>query len=504
MSILRNIGVFVAAILFAKGIGFLQSFVLAKTLLPAGFGIWVTLLLIIAYSPIVCLGAMETMLKKVPYHLARHEDHLVRETESGVFGMAVLTISVLVLVGVSTWLFGIRLFGIHSSLLLLTFLAAGINNVTYYFYWRFTAHENFKSVAFLDALRAVVAFALIAGLACLWGLRAAVIGYVLHETVMCVTAAFTNIRAHGWPGVSFNRALLWRIVLVGFPITILWWTLTLQATVDRVVLGSMLGPKAVGYFGLGISLVGGLALVPMAVGRVLYPRINSEFGKASDADSIKSLVLAPTLALGTLLANMQAVLLLAAPLLYNNLLPKYMPGLPAGQILLLGSFFACLIRNGANYLIATNRERVVLKYIVATLVFNIITDIAFVKIGWYIEGVALGTALAGLLLATLVWRRVLIALGFPEARLWWKIFQLYLPIVLLTSASAGLWLIRPSIFREWSAQDALRGIGLLVFVDLALWCFPAYRKEMPGWKDTLWEQLRSVVMSATRFANLLV
>ena len=486
MSVFKNISYFLAAAVLSKPLGFLLAFALAKSLGPQNFGVWVTLMLIISYSPIVCLGTVETLLKQVPYYLGRQESRQIQEVEKSVMGSLVL--SALIVVGLALLaplvLPSVSL-GVDSSLVVMMLIATAIGYFSAFFYNRFAAYENFKAAGAMDFLRSVLALLFVGGMAWLWGLRGAVAGWLTHEIGMCSIIVLTNVRSHGKVGVSLRWDLLVRVVRIGFPITLLWWILTLTGTVDRIVLGSLLGPLSVGHYGLGISLASILLLVPMVVGRVLYPKVNRQFGKDGGAESMKRIVLAPTLALGTLLVNLQAGLLVIMPYLYNQLLPKYQPGLLAGQILILGSFFGCLMRNGANYLIATNKEPVFLKYILITLGFNIVSDVGLVKGGFGIAGVALGTSLAGLLLTTLVWRQVLIGLGFHRHGAWTTLLGLYLPIIVLAGVAACLRLAYPPAFQILNGLAVLLGLGVLLCVNGVLYCFPVYREEMHGWTRAL-------------------
>src|SRR5437763_4454570 len=86
MRIFKNIAYFLLAMLLARSLGFVQTFFVAKALGPADFGVWVTLMLIVSYGPIGCLGAVETLLKEVPYYLGRNDPDHVRKIENGVMG----------------------------------------------------------------------------------------------------------------------------------------------------------------------------------------------------------------------------------------------------------------------------------------------------------------------------------------------------------------------------------------------------------------------------------
>jgi O-antigen/teichoic acid export membrane protein len=458
--------------------------VLAKALGPQEFGVWITLLLIVTYSPIISLGSVETLVKKVPYFLGRNEKERVREVESSVLGSLTLSAGVILALALAALLvLPLTAIKISRYIVAMWLVTIAISYFSAYFYQRFCAYENFKMTGATDACRSVLSLLLVGGLGWVWGLRGAVAGFFLQEIGVFGIAASLNIRAYGAPGISFRKDLIVNAVRIGFPITLLLWVLGLSASVDRVVLGSLLGAVSVGYYGLGMSVAGILALIPMVVGRVLYPKVNKQFGENPDSESMKRVVVAPSLALGTLAVNMQAVLLVGAPFLYCVMLPKYRPGLLAGQILILGSFFGALMRNGTNYLIATNHERIFLKYIAATLVFNIVFDVGLVRAGFGTEGVAVGTSLAGLFLTTLVWRRTLKGLGFAGRRQWGAMFELFLPIIVLTLVFCCLWVFHRTMFQKPGLSLAPIGVLLLVLVNGILWCIPVYRNEMIAWKN---------------------
>lgn len=504
MPVVKNISYFLTAMVFAKGMGFLQAFVVAKILGPANFGVWVTLMLVVSYSPIVSLGTVETLLKQVPYFLGRNSHARVREVEGAVIGSLILSAAVFVGIAFAApFLTALTSVGFEPFFVVVVALTIAVSCFSAYFYHRFAAYENFKATGSMDFLRGVVALICIGGMAWGWGLSGAVVGYSFHEAIMCVVLSLVNVRAYGGVRPSFRRDLLLNAVRVGFPITLLWWSLALTGSVDRVVLGGLLGSEAVGYFGLGISVTSLLALLPMVVGRVLYPRVNRRVAETPGSEAMKQVVIAPTLALSTLLVNLQVVLLVAMPFLYTWILPKYRPGLLAGQILVVGSFFACLLRNGANYLIADNQERVFLFYIAGTLISTALFDVSLVKTGFGIEGVALGTSLAGLLLTTLVWRRVLKSLGFASRRAWAVLVGLYLPHMVLVVAVVCLRLIYHSSFQTLDLFTGLICcVVLLVSINAALFCFPWHRREMLGWLTAIGKVNRSILTSAgVRFAE---
>ena len=96
---LNNIIYFFSAGLLAKFIGVFSSFIIAKILQPSDYGIWITLLLIISYAPIISFGTVETLLKKFPYFIGRGEIDKAKEIEKGVLGSIFISAILLLLIG---------------------------------------------------------------------------------------------------------------------------------------------------------------------------------------------------------------------------------------------------------------------------------------------------------------------------------------------------------------------------------------------------------------------
>lgn len=495
MAVIKNISYFLFALVLSKPLGFILSFILAKALGPADFGVWITLVLLVSYSPIACLGTVEALVKKVPFHRGRNEHREIQELEDSIMGSVILAAFFILAVACVALLFlPDMLWGMDSHLTAVMLVAAATMFFSGFFYYRLSAYENFKAVGTLDFFRSVVALLFMGGLGWKWSLKGVVFGYLLHEASVCGLAIYFNVRTVGKVGWSFQKTRLISVVRIGFPITVLWWTLTLTGTVDRVVLGSMLGPLAVGHYGLGISLGSILGLIPMAVGRVLYPKVNMEFGKNVGAAAMKKIVLAPSLALGTLLANVQVVVLVVMPFLYNEFLPKYQLGLHAGQILILGGFFGCMLRNGDNFLIAANHETAFLKFIVLTLVFNIVADVSLVKAGLGIEGIALGTSLSALLLTTIVWRKVLVGLEFSGQQIWTSLLNLYLPGLLLIGIILVVHFTYPAAIHTFNWLTVVCGIFVVLLLNSLLFCHPVYREAMQSWAKRLLKMRNDYLM----------
>ena len=453
---IKNIFYVFTSATLAKLIGAVTALILPKLLDPGNYGAWVMLLLVISYAPIVALGTVEALLRQYPYYIGRGESVKARECEESVLGSICLTALFLIICGIFSSLIiaDTGLIAYRQEITLIFFTAA-ISSFSQFYYFRYAAHQIFKAFSILDTLRAIVNLLFVCVFAWLWGLKGAVIGYLLVEVIVCISSGILSIHQCGNVRIRFDREGIWEAIKIGFPITIIWWALTLQSSVDRVVSSSFLGKEMTGYYGLGISIVSMMVLIPRTVNRVLYPRINEEMGKNTGVPQLAKFVISPVRILSLFIPLFIGSLIIILPTVYKFVFPKYYQGMPSAQILLIGFFFASLIGNGTNYLIAKNKQRIIFIFVLICLIFNVASAIYLVSIGLSIVGVAVSTCLTSALLATLIWRLALQYLEYNTLEQWRGIAEIYSPIFLM----AFLFFIYLTIFPEF-----IRSTGIMSLV----------------------------------------
>ncbi len=252
---------------------------------------------------------------------------------------------------------------------------------------------------------------------------------LLGELSNWLISGLVSGRAHGHVRLCFRPSLMADAVRVGFPITIIWWIYAIHSNVGRMTAISFLGNTQTGYYGVASSMAMLFALVPNTVGRVFYPRVNAQVGARANQRDLRETVLLPTSAIALALPATQIVVFYMLPIVYNDFLPKYKAGLACAQILILGAFFVGLIRNGANYLIAVDKELQLMKYVAISVVANAAGSIALARLGFGINGIAFATSFASALLASLIWMRVFIELGYDPKRRLSLLANFYVPFL---------------------------------------------------------------------------
>lgn len=356
--------------------------------------------------------------------------------------------------------------------------AATIGFSSGYFYWRFLAHQDFRIVAMLEGGRSILSIMFLGTFSYLWGLTGAALGFCLTELILCAVSASISSRNHGRPRLLFDLHAIWAAIVTGFPITVFWWIFMIQASVDRLASIYFLGKESTGYYGLGVSIVTALVLLPGSISKVLYPRISEKLGEAASEKDLLRLVVLPTRILGLILPAAIGSIIIALPLVYR-LLPKYLPGLASAQLLVLLSFFRLGIPTGVNFLIATNRQTVLCLFVSASLLVGGLTSYLAVRLGLGIEGIAISTGFSGLFLALLVWRFVLERMRFTLYEQLLEIVKLYLPFMLMLLVLGLGTLISPQLFAQ--AKITYMFVHVIAFIlvfSCTLIVFPATRKPL--------------------------
>jgi O-antigen/teichoic acid export membrane protein len=462
---LSNILWVFSSIVLTKGIGMATSLLIPKILGPANFGIWVTMLLILQYSPILCLGTVEALIKQFPYHAAKGDIIKAQEIEEGVLGSIVIGSVLCLLVGLILPLVMI-VQSVQSVLpvMRVMVIVASLSLFSAFFYFRLMAHQHFKLVGLADSFRAIVVFVFLVSFSYAWNLKGSAFGYLLSEFIVCMVLFKISTYACGKIGLKFEPHLLLPLVRVGFPITIVWWIYILQSSACSLIAMAFLGKAATGYLGLGLSITSILVLIPDAINRVLYPKINEEVGKSGNHKTMEQYVITPARIISLLLSLFIGLLLLILATLYNRFFENYWPGLLCGQILLFGAFFSCLVRSGANFLIAKDKQTLVLRYVLISLGTNVLGNILLIKIGFGIEGIAFGTAFSSAILTTLIWMSVYKMMEYDKAEQWKALFNLYSPYILTIFLICLMQLLFNGVLLESNALSFLYiGIFLTLF-----------------------------------------
>lgn len=430
-SVITNILYFFFAIVIAKVIGILSFFLLAKFLSPSDYGLWITIVLVTSYAPILCFGTVETLIKRYPFYIGKKDFESAEKLENGVYSSVLLSIILFfVLSGFVIFIWG-NVFPYKKIDLVFVFSAAVLSLLSGFNYFRIIAHQDFNYVGTLDTSRSFLTLLFIVTLSIKWKLRGAIIGFLIVECVVFSISQLITIFNYKKLSTYFSRQYFLSLIKEGFPITIIWWCFIINTSIDRIISLSLLGSESTGYYGLGAKIVSTIVIIPVVVGRVLYPKLNEELGKNNE--NLSQYILQPTYYLSLIIGFILGIVFLGSRLIYSTFFPEYIEGLSSFHIILFSAFFISIVRNGINYLISLNHQIKVVIYIICAVTINICTNLFLIKIGYGINGIALGTTISTIFLSILLWRAVFIELNYKLRSILNESAKFMLPLYLLLS-----------------------------------------------------------------------
>jgi O-antigen/teichoic acid export membrane protein len=476
---IRNILNFLFASIAARAFGVVRSFWLARVLGPSDYGIWVAVLLIAAYAPIFAFGTVETLLKKVPFLKGKGDFEDAQQIEGGVFTF-VLMISALL--AASAWfvpfVLSPALLGQYVLVVRLMFLSVSLSMLSAFFYFRLQAHSMFRPASAITTVRSVLLLLLQVVLGYAIGLTGAVLGYLLCELVICLYSLVLSKNISSPIKLRFGRRLYWMLIKTGMPITLVWWTFMIQTTVDRIVSMYMLGPIATGLYGVGMSLATAYLILPDAIGQVLYPSINEKYGQTGKSEDLIPLVVDPARIMALVLPFLTCMFVVFLPLVFAYVVPKYLPGLAATQILIIGALFSGLMRSGVNFLISVGKQRLLLLLILGSILGNALGNVVLVKIGLGIVGIALSTAFWSSCLSLAIWLTVFKTLGLPPGKQIRSALDLFAPALIFALIAVA----SRALTNVTSATKILPSL-LFAGIQIAAYCgtifaIPRYRRSV--------------------------
>jgi len=425
--IIKDVFHYSASAYISQAISLVGGFWVARLLGPHDFGIWNALLLVLGYGAYVEFGVLSTMGRDLPLYLGQGNlqkaaaiDGAARYTTicGAIFAFMVVLVFSFSPTHSSMIAFGLRVMAFTLIL----------QQVYTYHRIELRSHNHFKELSQQQVLFAIVS----TGLAVLFivfnGLKGRLIAAILAQAIIVIYALYRN----PWqPVPKFNLSFSWSLMRVGVPILVSGFIITMLTSIDRLMVITFLGATQLGYLGLAVMLVGVVSLIPAMASQVLYPRINYHFGNTErNIEALRSYVLIPPVILSLLLPLIIGPLYLILPVVVKNFLPAYAPGIVAARIVVVGIFFYGILGLTDYFLVTTGKLKQYAFFGCIALVFNIVLDFLFIRMGYGIEGIAFG----GTLLTYFFYSCIVIGYALShytrQFRDWiWFFFRLWAPFI---------------------------------------------------------------------------
>ena len=391
ISIIKNTGRYSLVQYFSQGIGFVIAIALRKFLGPYYMGIWSLLKVIHGYLSYGDMGVSAAAAYKIPFFRGkkdRKSEILTRDTAfSFLFVMSVISSLLLIIAA-----FVLR--NKYSPVVIYGLIALSVYIILERLYSAYIvmlrANKDFKiltqSMLFDSIVNLILVFLLVKQFK-IYGL------YCLVSVLAVLNTIYVHKKARYEINFRLDFSRLKGLITYGFPLLISGVLGEILRTIDSIMIAKMLGIVFLGYYSIAMIAKNYMYGLSNNLGIITIPHIQEMYGKNEDMQEIKKFVTIPAETIAYLLAPVIGAMFIVMPVIIEGILPKYVPGIIALQILFLDSYFRSCCTQAEQFIIALEKQTRLIPISIAAIVMNIILNMFFIKIGWGIGGVALGTSI---------------------------------------------------------------------------------------------------------------
>jgi len=328
-SLIRVSAIFASGNLLATVFRLLGGVLTSRLVDPSVLGLFNGIGLVRGYAPFLQGGVANGLNRELPYLVGKGEKERARDLAAVAQSwlLLVAAVGVVALLAVAAWHLAHGNWQMALGWASFTVPVFGVLYGQFYLRILYATHGRFPRLSFITVL---VSAAGVVAVALVWWLGFA--GLCLRGVVV---AGLMLALLWKWRPLSVRPRWRWKdlrlLVKTGVPIFAVgqlaaWWP----------VLDSTLVLKCAGTRGLGLYALANMAgpvvaLLPQAMGQVVYPKMSEEYGRTGRLRPLVRMAVGPTLV--TVAATLAAVAAgwVLIPPVTRVLLPKYLDGVPAAQ-----------------------------------------------------------------------------------------------------------------------------------------------------------------------------
>ncbi|MGR3176658.1 MAG: oligosaccharide flippase family protein [Candidatus Anammoxibacter sp.] len=395
----RDTILFTISSVFYQGSRFLTYLVAAKILGPTTYGLWNGLLLILTYGMNSHFGVLNAMNREIPFYQGKGEFNKVQEItnigfSTALFSSILLAVAIFLITFIGSWSEDTT-FAIRIVALLLV-----LQQIHNFYQLILKSHSFFGLMASQQAFSSMLTLTIVIGFTYYGGFTGFLWGQVfVFMAVLLFLHKYTSVNF----GFQFSWGKAIKLARIGFPIMAVGLAYGMLVSMDRIMVLSFLGIEQLGYYSLSFMAYSIMMLFPMVVAQVIYPNMVKEYGRTFNKKALEVLIYRPLKYLLIVMIPILTITYLIAPIFIRQFLPEYVPGIPALKVTLLGVFPLCFIGGFANFLNTVNKQKLYLIVQIFALGLNFVLNYLFIKMGYGITGVAIGTAITYAVYVITLW-----------------------------------------------------------------------------------------------------
>lgn len=328
-SLIRVSAIFASGNLLATAFRLVGGVLTSRLVDPSVLGLFNGIGLVRGYAPFLQGGVANGLNRELPFLVGKGEKERARELAAVAQSWLLLVafLGVAALIGMAAW----ELAQGHWQLALgwasFTVPVFGVLYGQFYLRILYVTHGRFPRLSYITVLVSAVG---VVTVAFVWWLGFA--GLCLRGVIV---AALMLGLLWRWRPLSVRPRWRWPdlrlLVKTGVPIFAVgqlaaWWPV-----LDSTLVLKYAGTRGLGLYALATMAGPVVALLPQAMGQVVYPKMAEEYGRTGCVRPLVRMAVAPTVV--TIIATLAAVVVgwFLIPPVTRLLLPKYIEGIPAAQ-----------------------------------------------------------------------------------------------------------------------------------------------------------------------------
>ena len=488
-KIAKDTTIFLSSTVFSSILNVFRGVFVARILGPTLFGFWNIFMLVFRYNSLADVGLISGMFKLIPIHRGSNELETAEKIKNIAFwANTFVYVSLNVFLFTST--FYLSFIAQHFkplSLYLNCFpleLVWGLRilaliNLSSQFYIFYTAllraDKNFVFESISNGLIAISSlillflFVLIVKNKLIAALLSLFFAYSIANLYLL---SKTN---YHFPYLCENK-LLFSVFKAGFPIFLVNITYVFLISIDRWMIAKYFGPTQVGLYGIGISMISFMGLLPTALASTLFPHMLEKFGQSKDPASFSNIVYMPTKVNTLIMFYVCGFMAIIMPVFIHFVVPKYVEGIQSAVILSIAIYFLSLNTITGNFLISIDKQRYVIYIQGICILLSTSIYYFLIKSGLGITGVALGTLLTYFIYSFMILGLSMRYISKSTTELWKKMFSLHLPFIAL-SVIIGLFYLLSNNFLFFLSIYVKSGLMLIAFTIVSIPVFIEINKH---------------------------
>lgn len=391
-QVIKDFFVYSAGNYISQAAGFFSGFLLRAFLEPYYMGIWQALNIVTSYASYINLGTAKSAEREIAYFKGKGNDAKVEALKNTGFTFSILTVFI-----ISASCIGFALYDRANldKYIFWGFIVIGImvvlERIESYIVTVFRSKQLFFYESVNKGIIALVNLALIILIVRAFKLPGL---YIMNILITCISITILLVLSKERFKLQIDQDILKHLIKVGIPLALLGFVFVNLINMDKLIILKMLGAEKLGIYSIatmsanviyGLSTIGGI---------ILYPRYQQIYAKNDSKNDIYVVIQKVIKLAWFPLLLLAGCVIIVFPYLIVTFIPKYTAGIPAMKILICGMYFLSLSLFYDNFLVTINKQAISILVCLAAIGVNIACSLFFIKMGWGIKGVALGTSIS--------------------------------------------------------------------------------------------------------------